>query len=87
LAIAARLPTMFGNRENVEDGGLMSYGIDLRASWRRVAALAHGQLPERMRRVGVLIPLNADDKVAQGEALAADQASPDARTHNTLERH
>jgi len=29
---------MFGNRENVEDGGLMSYGIDLRASWRRVAA-------------------------------------------------
>jgi len=38
LAIAARLPTMFGNRENVEDGGLMSYGIDLRASWRRVAA-------------------------------------------------
>jgi putative ABC transport system substrate-binding protein len=37
LAMAARLPTMFGNRENVEDGGLMSYGIDLRASWRRVA--------------------------------------------------
>jgi putative ABC transport system substrate-binding protein len=28
---------MFANRENVEDGGLMSYGIDLRANWRRVA--------------------------------------------------
>jgi putative ABC transport system substrate-binding protein len=38
LAMAARLPSMFGLRENVEDGGLMSYGIDLRESWRRTAA-------------------------------------------------
>jgi putative ABC transport system substrate-binding protein len=38
FAMAARLPTMFGSRENVEDGGLMSYGIDLRESWRRTAA-------------------------------------------------
>jgi putative ABC transport system substrate-binding protein len=36
--MAARLPTMFGFRENVVDGGLMSYGIDLRESWRRAAA-------------------------------------------------
>jgi putative tryptophan/tyrosine transport system substrate-binding protein len=38
FAMAARLPTMFGFRENVVDGGLMSYGIDLRESWRRAAA-------------------------------------------------
>jgi putative ABC transport system substrate-binding protein len=38
FAMAARLPTMFGLRENVVDGGLMSYGIDLRESWRRAAA-------------------------------------------------
>ncbi|HKF09932.1 MAG TPA: ABC transporter substrate-binding protein [Xanthobacteraceae bacterium] len=38
FAMAARLPTMFGFRENVEDGGLMSYGIDVRDSWRRTAA-------------------------------------------------
>jgi ABC-type uncharacterized transport system substrate-binding protein len=38
LAVAARLPTMFGTRENVEDGGLMSYGIDLHANWHRVAS-------------------------------------------------
>jgi putative tryptophan/tyrosine transport system substrate-binding protein len=38
LAMAARLPSMFGLRQNVEDGGLMSYGIDLRESWRRTAA-------------------------------------------------
>jgi ABC-type uncharacterized transport system substrate-binding protein len=37
FAIAERLPTMFGFRENVEDGGLMSYGTDLRESWRRTA--------------------------------------------------
>jgi putative ABC transport system substrate-binding protein len=38
FAMAARLPTMFGFRENVEDGGLMSYGIDVRDGWRRTAA-------------------------------------------------
>src|SRR5262249_2945911 len=38
LAMAARLPSMFALRQNVEDGGLMSYGIDLRESWRRTAA-------------------------------------------------
>jgi putative ABC transport system substrate-binding protein len=37
LATAARLPTMYGFHEHVEDGGLMSYGIDLRESWRRGA--------------------------------------------------
>jgi putative ABC transport system substrate-binding protein len=37
FAIAERLPTIFGWRENVEDGGLMSYGTDLRENWRRVA--------------------------------------------------
>jgi len=37
LTAAARLPAMYGYRENVEDGGLMSYGINLRESWRRAA--------------------------------------------------
>ena len=37
LARAARLPTMHGFREHVEDGGLMSYGIDIRESFRRAA--------------------------------------------------
>ena len=38
FAMAERLPTMFGFRESVEDGGLMSYGTDLRESWRRTAS-------------------------------------------------
>jgi putative tryptophan/tyrosine transport system substrate-binding protein len=37
LAPPARLPTMYSFREHVEDGGLMSYGIDLRESFRRGA--------------------------------------------------
>jgi putative tryptophan/tyrosine transport system substrate-binding protein len=38
FAMAERLPTMSAFRENVEDGGLMSYGTDLRESIRRTAA-------------------------------------------------
>jgi len=35
LALGARLPTMYGFREYVEAGGLMSYGADLRNIYRR----------------------------------------------------
>ena len=37
---------MYGNREFVDAGGLMSYGADLADSYRRVAYL-RGQNPER----------------------------------------
>jgi putative tryptophan/tyrosine transport system substrate-binding protein len=37
LAAAARLPTLYSTREHTEDGGLMSYGTNIRASWRRAA--------------------------------------------------
>jgi putative tryptophan/tyrosine transport system substrate-binding protein len=39
LAIAARLPTMFSFRENVEAGGLMSYGPNWLDLFRRAAEL------------------------------------------------
>jgi putative ABC transport system substrate-binding protein len=38
LAIAAQLPVAYAFREHVEAGGLMSYGVDLRANYRRAAA-------------------------------------------------
>jgi putative ABC transport system substrate-binding protein len=38
LAAAAHLPTVFTAREHVEEGGLMSYGVDVRENWRRMAA-------------------------------------------------
>ena len=37
LAEAARLPTMHGFRQNVERGGLMSYGVDIPQNFRRAA--------------------------------------------------
>ena len=37
LALKSRLPAVYGNREAVEDGGLMSYSADLADSYRRVA--------------------------------------------------
>ena len=38
FAMAERLPTVSAFRENVEDGGLMSYGVDLHESWRHTAS-------------------------------------------------
>jgi putative ABC transport system substrate-binding protein len=36
-ALASHLPTIYAYREHVESGGLLSYGIDLRASYKRAA--------------------------------------------------
>jgi putative ABC transport system substrate-binding protein len=37
LAAVTRLPALYPYREQFEVGGLMSYGVDLRESWRRTA--------------------------------------------------
>jgi putative tryptophan/tyrosine transport system substrate-binding protein len=37
LALAARLPTIYGNRESVDAGGLMSYGANFPDLFRRAA--------------------------------------------------
>ena len=37
LALAARLPTMFGSREYVKTGGLLSYGANIPDLFRRAA--------------------------------------------------
>ena len=39
LALSARLPTIFGERENVDAGGLMSYGPNVPGMFRRAAEL------------------------------------------------
>jgi ABC-type uncharacterized transport system substrate-binding protein len=41
LAATARLPAVYGYREHVDDGGLISYGVDLRACFRRGAYYVH----------------------------------------------
>jgi putative ABC transport system substrate-binding protein len=40
LALRARVATVFGFREHTEEGGLVSYGVDLRESWARAAVYA-----------------------------------------------
>ena len=37
FALASRLPTVYTSREHVEDGGLISYGVDLHQNYRRSA--------------------------------------------------
>ena len=41
LAATIRLPAVYGYREHVDDGGLVSYGVDLRACFRRGAYYVH----------------------------------------------
>jgi putative ABC transport system substrate-binding protein len=38
LAVAAKLPTIFGFRDHVDAGGLISYGVNIGANHRRAAA-------------------------------------------------
>jgi len=49
FAAAKRLPTVYGYREHVLDGGLISYGVDLRWCYRRAAyfvdKILHGTAP------------------------------------------
>ena len=35
------MPAIYGYREHVDDGGLISYGVDLRACFRRGAFYVH----------------------------------------------
>jgi putative ABC transport system substrate-binding protein len=41
LAAASRLPTVFGYRQHVDVGGLVSYGVDLRWCFHRAATYVH----------------------------------------------
>jgi putative tryptophan/tyrosine transport system substrate-binding protein len=40
LMAVNRLPSVYGYRDHVEEGGLISYGVDLRWCWNRTAAFA-----------------------------------------------
>jgi putative tryptophan/tyrosine transport system substrate-binding protein len=72
-AIAKRLPTVYGYREHVADGGLISYGVDLRWCYQRAAAVvvkilrgsAPGDLPVEFPS-SVLLSINLNTAKALG---------------------
>src|SRR5262245_58990863 len=72
-AIAKRLPTVYGYREHVVDGGLISYGVDLRWCYQRAGALvvkilrgsAPGDLPVEFP-TSVLLSINLNTAKALG---------------------
>ena len=41
LMATNRLPTVYGYREHVDEGGLISYGVNLRWCWHRLATYVH----------------------------------------------
>jgi putative ABC transport system substrate-binding protein len=49
IALAKRLPTVYGYRAHVTAGGLASYGVDIEWCWRRAASfvdkILHGARP------------------------------------------
>jgi putative ABC transport system substrate-binding protein len=56
LAAKRRLPAMFGNRDFVEAGGLMSYGPDIVDLFRRAATYVDKILKGTARKLGLTIP-------------------------------
>jgi hypothetical protein len=56
-AIAQRLPTVYGYREHVVDGGLISYGGDLRWCYahRCVGAITYAVLSSLLDRYGISV--------------------------------
>jgi putative tryptophan/tyrosine transport system substrate-binding protein len=79
LAVAARLPTMFSSPAPVVDGGLMSYGMNTRDSWRRSATYvdkilkgaAPGELP-------IELPTKVDLVVNLRTAIALGLTIPES---------
>src|SRR5262249_38742998 len=78
FAMAARLPTMFGLRENVEDGGLMGYGVDLRDGWRRTAAFVD-KILKGTKPGDLPIVINLTAAKSARPRSAADAARPRRR--------
>jgi hypothetical protein len=81
FAMAERLPTMFGFRENVEDGGLMSYGTDL----RELAPHRHVRGQNLEGHQGGRSATGVPDEIGTGDQLD-DCESPRPRNSANLAR-
>ena len=78
FALTTRLPTVYGWREHVEDGGLISYGSDLRECFRRAATYVNKILKgERPADLPVELPAKLElvINLATAKALGLDVPS------------
>jgi len=77
LAAAKRLPSIYGYREHVDDGGLVSYGVNMRWCCRRLATFVHkilnGASPADLP---VEFPTNVEMVVNQKTARALGLSIP-----------
>ena len=89
FALASRLPTVFNFREHVEDGGLMSYGIELRQNYRRSAYFVDRILKgEKPGNLPVEFPTKVELVVNVTTAKAIGLTIPPtllARVHEVIE--
>jgi putative tryptophan/tyrosine transport system substrate-binding protein len=80
--LAKRLPAVFGYREYVEAGGLISYGVDLRWCFKRAASLVnkilHGSAPGDLPvefPTSVMLSINLRTASKLGMSLPAERVA------------
>ena len=83
LAATTRLPAVYGYREHVDDGGLISYGVDLRACFRRAGYYVHkilnGVAPGEL-------PISSHQPGTSGQPQNRQGARPRNSTNSTRPR-
>jgi putative ABC transport system substrate-binding protein len=72
FALTTRLPTVYGWREHVEDGGLISYGTDLRERFRPAATYVNKILKGERPAMELPAKLELVTNLATAKALGLD---------------
>jgi putative ABC transport system substrate-binding protein len=93
-ALEKRLPTVYGYREHVITGGLVSYGVDLRWCYRRAAyfvtKILRGTAPSDLPiefPTGFWLAANLQTAKSLGHHRPADTSGPRRRSDRMNSRH
>ena len=78
FAARERLPTMYGSRESVDEGGLISYGVNLSAIYRRAAVFVHkilrGANPGDLPQLPTILELVINVRTAKAIGLTIPES-------------